>query len=53
MWAVIQKNDIAVEKQAIVESADTCDSFFHIMLKYFPKFAEGNATPTKVRHMLA
>ena len=53
MWAVTERNDIVTEKQAIVKSADTCDSFFHIMLKYFPEFAKGDATPAKLRHMLA
>ena len=49
MWTVIERNDIVMEKQAIAESADTCDSFFHIMLKYFPEFT----TPGKLHHMLA
>ena len=53
MWAVIEKNDIVMEKQAIAERADTCDSFFYIMLKYFPKFAKGEATPAKLHCMLA
>ena len=53
MWAAIERNDIVMEKQTIVESADTCDSFFHIKLKYFPGFAKGDATPTKLHHMLA
>ena len=53
IWAVIEKNDILIEKQAIVASAETSESFFEIMLKYFLEFAEGDGSPSKLCHMLA
>ena len=53
IWAVIEKNNILIEKQAIVVSAETSESFFDIMLKYFLEFAAGDGSPHKLHHMLA
>ena len=53
IWAVIEKNDILIEKQAIATSAETSESFFEILLKYFPEFAAGDGSPAKLRCMLA
>ena len=53
MWVVIEKNDKLVEKQAIEASAETSESFFNIMIKYFPEFLEGDGSPSKLCKMLA
>ena len=53
IWAIIQKNDILVEKTALAASVETSESFFHVMLKYFPEFSTGDRTPSKLHHMLA
>ena len=53
IWAVIEKNDILIEKRATAASAETSKSFFEILLKYFPEFAAGDGSPAKLRHMLA
>ena len=53
IWAVIEKNNILIEKQAIAVSAETSESFFEIMLKYLPEFATGDGSPYKLCHMLA
>ena len=52
IWAVIEKNNILIEKQAIVVSAETSESFFDIMLKYFPEFTAGDGSPYKLCCML-
>ena len=53
LWAVIKSNKLLVEKQAIAASADDPESFFTIMVKFFPKFADGSGSPYKLQHMLA
>ena len=53
LWAVIQSNELLVEKQAIAASADDPESFFIIMVKFFPKFTDGSGSPYKLWHMLA
>ena len=53
MWAVIEKNDILIEKQVIVASAEISESFFDIMLNNFLEFATGDGSPSKLCCMLA
>ena len=53
LWAVIESNKLLVEKQAIAASADDPESFFTIMVKFFPEFADGSGSPYKLQHMLA
>ena len=52
MWAVIEKNDILVEKHVIEASAETSQLFFNIAIKYFPEFLEGDGFPSKLCQML-
>ena len=45
LWSVIEDNNLLVEKGAITASAEDTESFFNIMLKYFPEFSDGTGSP--------
>ena len=53
LWSVIEDNNLLVEKEAITASAEDTESFFNIMLKYFPEFSDGTGSPYKLHRMLA
>ena len=53
LWPVIQDNKLLIEKQAIAASADDPESFFTIMVKFFPEFSDGTRSPYKLQQMLA
>ena len=53
LWSVIEYNNLLVEKEAITASAEDTQSFFNIMLKYFPEFSDGTGSPYKLCRMLA
>ena len=53
LWSVIENNKLLIEKQAIAVSADDPESFFTIMVKFFPEFTDGSRSPDKLWWMLA
>ena len=52
LWSVIEDNNLLDEKEAITARAEDTESFFNIMLKYFPEFSDGTGSPYKLRRML-
>ena len=53
LWSVIENNKLLIKKQAIAASADDPESFFTIMVKFFPEFSDGTRSPYKLQQMLA
>ena len=53
LWSLIENNKLLIKKQAIAASANDPESFFTIMVKFFPEFADGSRSPYKLQRMLA